>query len=167
LAVLSGLRVWIRSYIPGHWFGCSLRPGSLGRCFTHPVIWIHLPFEVIDPTYKGATTVFAQGRRIDNFLHTPDAESLPLYRMVLKLACVQISVHWHCSSASLQGRVVVLNGPQMEGPPIFLYVPFPASKQVVTWLLILRMLRIVRSAKAGSSLDRRPLIFGTALSAGL
>ncbi len=29
------------------------------------------------------------GRMIDSFLSFPDAESLPLYRMVLKLACVQ------------------------------------------------------------------------------
>ena len=32
--------------------------------------------------------VVAPGRMIDNFLSIPDAESLPLYRMVLKLACV-------------------------------------------------------------------------------
>ncbi len=30
----------------------------------------------------------APGRMIDSFLSIPDAESLPLYRMVLKLACV-------------------------------------------------------------------------------
>ena len=32
--------------------------------------------------------VVAPGRMIDSFLSIPDAESLPLYRMVLKLACV-------------------------------------------------------------------------------
>ncbi len=48
------------------------------------------PFVVIDPTDKGATTVVAPapGLMIDNFLPIPDAESLPLYRMVLKLARV-------------------------------------------------------------------------------
>jgi fumarate reductase subunit D len=50
------------------------------------------PFVVIDPTDQGATKVVAPaGRMIDNFLLVaiPDAESLPLYHMVLvKLACV-------------------------------------------------------------------------------
>ena len=46
------------------------------------------PFVVIDPTDYGATMVVAPGRMIDSFLSIPDAESLPLYRMVLKLACV-------------------------------------------------------------------------------
>ena len=32
--------------------------------------------------------VVAPGRMIDSCLSIPDAESLPLYRMVLKLACV-------------------------------------------------------------------------------
>jgi hypothetical protein len=32
--------------------------------------------------------VVAPGRMIDSFLSIPDAESLPLYSMVLKLACV-------------------------------------------------------------------------------
>jgi hypothetical protein len=32
--------------------------------------------------------VVAPGRMIDSFLSIPDAESLPLYRVVLKLACV-------------------------------------------------------------------------------
>ncbi len=31
--------------------------------------------------------VVAPGRMLDNFLPFPDAEPLPLYRMVLKLAC--------------------------------------------------------------------------------
>ncbi len=46
------------------------------------------PFVVIDPTDRRATTVVAPGRMIDNFLPTLDAASLPLYRMVVKLACV-------------------------------------------------------------------------------
>jgi hypothetical protein len=32
--------------------------------------------------------VTAPGRMIDSFLSIPDTESLPLYRIVLKLACV-------------------------------------------------------------------------------
>ncbi len=32
--------------------------------------------------------VVAPGRMIDSFLSIPNAESMPLYRMVLKLACV-------------------------------------------------------------------------------
>jgi hypothetical protein len=32
--------------------------------------------------------VVAPGRMIDSFLSIPDAESLPIYRMVLRLACV-------------------------------------------------------------------------------
>jgi hypothetical protein len=37
--------------------------------------------------------VVAPGRMIDSFLSIPDAESLPLYRMVLKLACVHSWIH--------------------------------------------------------------------------
>ena len=37
--------------------------------------------------------VVAPGRMIDSFLSIPDAESLPLYRMVLKLACVCVYTH--------------------------------------------------------------------------
>jgi hypothetical protein len=54
---------------------------DLGRRYTPPGRWIHLPF-------RGATMVVAPGRMIDSFLSIPDAESLPLYSMVLKLACV-------------------------------------------------------------------------------
>ena len=46
------------------------------------------PFVVIDSTDKGALTVVAPGRMIYNSLTIPDAESLPLHRMALKLACV-------------------------------------------------------------------------------
>ncbi len=46
------------------------------------------PFVVIDPTDEGATTVVAPGRMMYNLLPIPDSESLPSYRMVLKLACV-------------------------------------------------------------------------------
>jgi hypothetical protein len=42
--------------------------------------------------------VVAPGRMIDSFLSIPDAESLPLYRMVLKLACVCV---WTSSAAYL------------------------------------------------------------------
>jgi hypothetical protein len=42
-------------------------------------------FVVIGLTNEGATTVVAPGQMIDNFLTIPDAESLPLYRMVLIL----------------------------------------------------------------------------------
>jgi hypothetical protein len=46
------------------------------------------PFVVIDPTNLRATTVVAPGRMNDKFLPISDAESLPLDRMVLNLACV-------------------------------------------------------------------------------
>ena len=64
---------------------------GLGRRNTPPGRWLHLPFRghrVIDPTDKVAATLVAPGRMIDNFLLIPDAESLHLYLMVLKLACV-------------------------------------------------------------------------------
>ncbi len=51
-------------------------------------IFFICPSVVIDPADKGATTVVAPGRTLDNFLPIPDAESLHLYHMVLKLACV-------------------------------------------------------------------------------
>ncbi len=44
--------------------------------------------------------VVAPGRMIDSFLSIPDAESLPLYRMVLKLACV-------CGIACLYAKVLL------------------------------------------------------------
>ncbi len=47
------------------------------------------PFVVIDLTDKGATTVVDLGRMIDNFLPIPKAEPLPIYRVVLRLACVK------------------------------------------------------------------------------
>jgi hypothetical protein len=43
---------------------------------------------VIEPTDKGSTLIAAPGQMIDNFLPFPDEETLPLYRMVLTLACV-------------------------------------------------------------------------------
>jgi hypothetical protein len=43
--------------------------------------------------------VVAPGRMIDSFLSIPDAESLPLYRMVLKLACV-------CGTGMSLGRTI-------------------------------------------------------------
>ena len=39
--------------------------------------------------------VVAPGRMIDSFLSIPDAESLPLYRMVLKLASVCVHNREH------------------------------------------------------------------------
>ncbi len=45
--------------------------------------------------------IVAPGRMIDSFLSIPDAESLPLYRMVLKLACVYswfvLGLHYDCN----------------------------------------------------------------------
>ena len=40
---------------------------------------------VIDPTDLGATTVVAPGLMLDNFLPFPNAESLPIYPLELKL----------------------------------------------------------------------------------
>ena len=58
------------------------------------------PFVGIDPTDKVAATLVAPGRMIDNFLLIPDAESLHLYLMVLKLACVWYHIKYdkiiHC-----------------------------------------------------------------------
>jgi hypothetical protein len=52
--------------------------------------------------------VVAPGRMIDSFLSIPDAESLPLYRMVLKLACVHTMIYcqitvYHGSSQYIIG----------------------------------------------------------------
>jgi hypothetical protein len=68
---------------------------GLGRRYTHPGVLdvgFICPFVVIDPTNQGATTVVAPGRMIDNFLLLPDAESLPLNRMVLMQSCVCVCV---------------------------------------------------------------------------
>ncbi len=50
--------------------------------------------------------VVAPGRMIDSFLSIPDAESLPLYRMVLKLACVCVAdivtMAWSQPTTNLQ-----------------------------------------------------------------
>jgi hypothetical protein len=35
------LECWIRSYVRGHWFRCFF---GLGRHYTHPGRWRHLPF---------------------------------------------------------------------------------------------------------------------------
>jgi hypothetical protein len=78
----------MRSYVRGHWFGCSLRPGSWDAVKLTLDVGFICPFVVIGPTDEVATTVVAPRRMIDNFLPIPDAESLPLYRMVLKPACV-------------------------------------------------------------------------------
>jgi hypothetical protein len=67
------------------------------------------PFVVIDPTYWGATTVVAPGRMIDNFLPISDAlaESLSLYRMALKLACVSKKTRKAFESGCPDGKVAV------------------------------------------------------------
>ena len=67
--------------------GCSLRSGTPIYILTLDFRFI-CPFVVIKSTDSGVTTVVAQGRITDNFLPIPDAESLPLYSMVSKLACV-------------------------------------------------------------------------------
>ena len=74
---------WIRPYVRGHWFGCSLRPGTPLNSPCQEVGFIY-PFVVIHPTCLGATTVVAPGLMLDNFLPIPDAESLPFYPSVLK-----------------------------------------------------------------------------------
>ena len=53
------LENWIRSYVRGHWFGCSLQPGMLLNSSCQEVGFIS-PFVVIDPTDLGATTAVAQ-----------------------------------------------------------------------------------------------------------
>ena len=79
---------WIRPYVRGHWFGCSLRPGSQLNSPCQEVGFI-CPFVVIDPTNLGATAAVALELLLVNFLPIPDAESLPIYPSVLKLvACV-------------------------------------------------------------------------------
>ena len=40
------LENWIRSYVPGHFFGCSLRPGTL---LNSPASWLHLSFRGHSP----------------------------------------------------------------------------------------------------------------------
>ena len=59
------------------------------------------PFVVIDPTDLGATIVVAPGRMLDIFLSSPDAESLPSYRMVLKLACVCVDKEGEAGACEL------------------------------------------------------------------
>ena len=53
------LEYWIRSYVRGHWFGCSLQPGMLLYSPCQDVGFICL-FVAIDPTYLGATTAVAR-----------------------------------------------------------------------------------------------------------
>ena len=50
--------------------------------------------------------VVAPGRMIDSFLSIPDAESLPLYRMVLKLACVCVITRQATSPRELPSYTV-------------------------------------------------------------
>ena len=53
------LEYWIRSHVRGHWFGCSLRPGTPLNSPCQEVGFI-CPFVVIDPTYLGAKTAIAR-----------------------------------------------------------------------------------------------------------
>ena len=53
--------------------------------------------------------VVAPGRMIDSFLSIPDAESLPLYRMVLKLACVNNDEVYKRTSLLLVPKSTVSN----------------------------------------------------------
>ncbi len=52
------LECWKRSYVRGHWYGCTLYSKTLGFIF---------PFVVIDPTNQRATTVVAPGRMLATF----------------------------------------------------------------------------------------------------
>ncbi len=65
-----------------------------GMPLNTPWIWLHLPFcghcQLIE--LINATTVVAPERLIDKFIPTADAESLPLYHMVLKLLWVCVDV---------------------------------------------------------------------------
>jgi hypothetical protein len=62
------------------------------------------PFVVTAPTDSEATAVVAPERIIDNFLPIPDAESLPVFRMVfrVKLACVKKNKEVGENQSSLQ-----------------------------------------------------------------
>ena len=68
---------WIRPYARGHWFGCSLLPGTAlnSPCHRLPGGWLHLSFRRqwlgIDPIDLGATTVVAPGLMLDNVLLVP------------------------------------------------------------------------------------------------
>ena len=84
----------------GHWFGCSLLPGTpLNNLkLTLPgdwLIWLHLSFHGHRPcrfrSNDCSCSTAAPGLMLDNFLPIPDAESLPFYPLVLKLVvCVSL-----------------------------------------------------------------------------
>jgi hypothetical protein len=67
--------------------------------------------------------VVAPGRMIDSFLSILDAEYLPLYRMVLKLACVCVRPVKVCSQCFEQLEAVQIavlgSNPSRSGPIIF------------------------------------------------
>ena len=86
------LEYWIRPFVRGHWFGCSLRPGTQLNTPCQEV-GVICPFVVIDPTDLGVTTVVAPGLMLDNFLTIPDAESLPFCPSVLKLVVCHLNLN--------------------------------------------------------------------------
>ena len=82
------LEYWIRSYVRGHWFGCSLRPGiPLPGCWLHLSFRSHWPYRFVSD--GGNCSELAPGLMFTHFLPIPDAESLPFYPLVIKLVvCV-------------------------------------------------------------------------------
>ena len=70
----SGLwEYWIRSYVRGHCFGCSL-------CWTYTASWLHLSFRGHWPyRFRHANRGFPGPMR-DHLQPIPDAEHLPFYR---------------------------------------------------------------------------------------
>jgi hypothetical protein len=91
---VSLIQWWVRRYcsfsiasfedqicldVRGHWFGCSFQPVPWDAVTLLLDIGFICRFVVIDPTDRGATTVVAPERMVDNF---PYAESLPLYRVI-------------------------------------------------------------------------------------
>ncbi len=60
--------------------------------------------------------VVAPGRMIDSFLFIPDAESLPLYRMVLKLACVCV-----CGPSGWPGPRAAMGSQQRSNPRSWIF----------------------------------------------
>ena len=63
------LEYWIpwRPYVRGHWFGCSLWPGTPLNTPCQEIGFIR-PFVVIDPTDLGATTLFAAVLMLDTMI---------------------------------------------------------------------------------------------------
>ena len=89
------LEYWIRSYVRGHWFGCSLQSGTPLNppCHRLPGGLLHLSFHGHWPNLfrrdDGNCSELTPGLMFDDFLPIPDAESLPFYPLELKLVvCV-------------------------------------------------------------------------------